>query len=145
MADVVDASPVKPMPERTFDAGSYLAAADHNRLELSECESCGAVFHYPRGLCPSCAEWTIRPFTASGRGVIYSFTTVHRAPQPAFADDVPYVLALIDTEEGARVFARVAASNPEDVKIGLPVRVTFEAVGEGSSIVVFELDESVSP
>jgi uncharacterized OB-fold protein len=137
---MADVTPAKPSPEQTFDAASYLAAAAQHRLELSECDSCHTVFHYPRDICPSCAQWTIRPITASGRGTIYSFTVVHRAPQPAFADDVPYVLALVDTEEGARIFARIAVPNPEAVRIGLPVRAAFEPIDDQSAIVVFELD-----
>ncbi|WP_370049877.1 MULTISPECIES: Zn-ribbon domain-containing OB-fold protein [Salipiger] len=71
------------------------------------CEACGQPRAYPRPLCPACHSPDTVPFTPSGRGTVYTFTEVHRAPSPAFGEEVPYTIALIDLEEGLRLPGRL--------------------------------------
>src|SRR4051812_18337240 len=111
MSEIIE----KPEPLQTIDSESYWRAAADGRLELSRCGACANVFHYPRPLCPRCGSWDVEKITSSGRGKVYSFTVVHRAPTPAFRPDAPYVLALVDTEEGARLFTSVRDVDPEAV------------------------------
>jgi len=59
-------------------------------------------------------------------GTVHSFTIVHRAPTPAFRADAPYVLALIDLEDGFRMMMNVVDCDPESVRIGMVVRIVFE-------------------
>jgi uncharacterized OB-fold protein len=66
-------------------------------------------------------EWT----DASGRGVVYALTVVHRAP-PGFAEDAPYVVALVDLEEGPRLMTRLLDVEPAAAAIGMPVEVAIE-------------------
>lgn len=120
----------KPVPEVTIDSAGYWEAARRGELLLSRCTTCQHAFHYPRPMCPACGAWTIDPFVASGRGEVHSFTVVYRAPGEAFRADVPYVLALVDTEEGARLFTAVRDVDPSSVRIGLAVQVAFEPRGE---------------
>lgn len=62
----------------------------------------------------------------SGAGTVYTFSVVHKAAAPGFAEATPYVIAWIDLAEGARAFGNVLACDPNDVHIGMPVRVVFE-------------------
>lgn len=114
----------KPDPFPTTTSLPFWHAARAGRLDLQFCTNCDRVVHYPRAICPHCLgdlpEWR----TVSGRGLIYSYTVVRRAPSPAFAD-VPYVVALVDLEEGVRMMGQVISA-PEDVRIGAPVEVAFE-------------------
>jgi uncharacterized OB-fold protein len=57
---------------------------------------------------------------------VVTFSVVHQAPSPAFAADVPYVLAVVELLEGPHVMANIVGGAPEGVRVGLPVRVVFE-------------------
>jgi uncharacterized OB-fold protein len=115
-----------PVPTITPEAAPYWEGARRGKLLLQRCGACGALRFYPRTLCPSCwsdrVEWT----EASGRGSVHSFTVIHRAPTPAFASQVPYVVALIDLQEGPRMMANVIGDGARDLRIDDAVRVTFE-------------------
>jgi uncharacterized protein len=108
-------------------------AALQGKLRLPVCSQCGAWRWLPgtcRNNCVAPAEWA----ECSGRGIVYAHTTVRRAPTAAFEAAVPYVLALIELEEGPRLLAHVVRCDPMVLSIGLPVRVSFEAV-ESSGLV----------
>jgi len=79
------------------------------------------------------AEWT----AVSGLGTVFSFTVVHRAPDPAFKAELPYVIAIVALEEGGRLMSNLTGCPPESVRIGLPVRAVFETVGEGVGVPKF--------
>ncbi len=78
-------------------------------------------------------EW--RP--SAGNGSVYTFTIVHRAPLPAFAARTPYVVASIELDEGVRIMAQIRGCPAEDVRIGMRVRLAWEARGE-YNVAVFE-------
>jgi uncharacterized OB-fold protein len=80
--------------------------------------------HLPEIACPFCGCADLPYETVSGRGTVHTFTVVHRAFLPGFTP--PYTVAWIDIAEGARAFGDVVDCPPEDVRIGLPVRVCFE-------------------
>lgn len=120
----------KPLPEQTVDSESYWRAAAAGRLELTRCASCNHAFHYPRPLCPACGSWEVAPFDSTGLATIYSFTVVYRGPTEAFRADQPYVLAIVETEEGARLLSTVKDVDPDTVRIGQPLAVAFEPRGD---------------
>jgi uncharacterized OB-fold protein len=74
---------------------------------------------------------------ASGRGSVHSWTVAHHAFHPAFKNDLPYTLVTVDLEEGPRALGRLDVSAGKKLRIGLPVRVRFEAGAEGFSLPVF--------
>jgi len=74
---------------------------------------------------------------SSGRGVVYSFTVVHRAPDPSFKDDVPYVIAIVELDEGVRLMSNMVSCSPEAVHIDMPVEALFETVSEGVGVAKF--------
>jgi uncharacterized OB-fold protein len=77
---------------------------------------------------------------ASGRGVVYSFTVIRQNYARPFRDWIPYVVALVDLEEGPRVMTNIRECDPDDVYIGMPVRATFEAVSDEAGIALFVPD-----
>jgi uncharacterized OB-fold protein len=81
-------------------------------------------------------EWV----EATGRGTVYSFTVIRQNHSRPFRDWIPYVVALVDLEEGPRLMTNLVGCSPEAVRIGLPVRATFEAVSDDAGIVLFEPD-----
>lgn len=127
----------KPIPTPSELAAPYWEAARAGRLEIQRCASasCRRWVHFPDVRCPSCGATGLAFEPVSGRGEVATFTLVHRPFVPGFADDVPYALGWIDLEEqaGLRVFADLVEIAPGDVRIGLPVEVTFtERAGWGT-------------
>lgn len=126
----------KPTPVRDGDSTPYWEAADRGELQIQQCASCHAYVFYPRSICPHCFRDDLTWITASGRGHIYSYTVVHRAFGP-FAEETPYVVAIVELEEGVRMLSRVVGP-PEQVAIDLPVQVTFERVSAEVTLPYFE-------
>lgn len=123
-----DAPPdAKPVPTPSDLAAPYWEAARAGRLEIQRCASCRRWVHFPDVRCPSCGSTELGFEPVSGRGEVATFTLVHRPFVPGFAADVPYAVGWIDLEEqaGLRVFADLVDVEPDDVRIGLPVEVTF--------------------
>ena len=117
---------LKPVPEPTLESKPYWDALMEGKLLLQICGQCGKVRHYPRPLCDVCFSFNVKWIEASGRGTVHSWTITHHAFSPGFKAEVPYVLATVDLEEGVRVLAPLRGVKETDIKIGLPVRVTFE-------------------
>ena len=129
----------KPLP--VIDPGTrpfWDAARDH-RLSIQKCKSCGKYHFYPRELCPHChsddLEWT----DISGRGEIYSFTIARRPAGPVYADDVPYVIAMIALDEGPRMMTNLIVDDVETVQIGDRVAVHFDDVTDEVTLPKFVL------
>ena len=129
--------PPRPAPVPDFETQPYWDAAARGELMLQRCAACGTYRHYPRALCPECAAAEHEWMRVSGRGSIFSFTVVRRAPSPAFADRIPYVVALIALEEGPHLLSHIVGLAPDAVRIGIPVLVEFEEIGDAMKLPVF--------
>jgi uncharacterized protein len=129
--------PGLPAPVSNADSKPYWEAAARQELVLKRCSACGKHHFPPRYLCPTCwsdkLEWT----KSAGQGAVYSFTLMHRAPLPVFAQRVPYVVALIDLEEGPRMMANIVGDDALQTKIGDRVSVCFEERAGGSKLPQF--------
>lgn len=105
-------------PTPTPETERLWTAAEHGVLLIKRCGSCGKAHWYPRMLCPFChgaeVEWT----EASGKGVIYSFSVMHRAV-------IPYVVAYVTLAEGPTMMTNIVGARFESLVIGQPVTVTF--------------------
>ena len=91
----------------------------------------------PRKFCPHCWSDQLEWVDSKGHGTVHSFSIVHRAPTPVFAASTPYVIALIDLDEGPRMFANVVGDDALEVAIGDRVSVTFEERGGGAVVPQF--------
>ena len=129
----------KPRPAPTPDADSapYWSAAHEGRLVVQRCDSCGHHQLYGRALCISCGgdvSWV----DASGRGSVASWTVIRQNYARPFRDWIPYVVALVDLDEGPRVMTNIVGCDPEEVSIGMKVVARFEPVSEEAGIALFE-------
>jgi len=86
------------------------------------CPDCGVKLFPPRDVCPACGGPAKTPYTFSGRGTVYSYTTMHSAPE-GFEEQTPYVVALVKLQEGPVVTAQITDATPEEVSIGMPVEM----------------------
>ena len=121
-------------PACDWETRAFWEGCGRGELVLQRCRDCGVVQHRPRGLCVSCLSDAISHIVASGRGVVYSHTTTHQNGLPGFREACPYVLAYVDLEEGPRLMTNVVGCAPEDVYIGMPVRVDFVVTGDGLGV-----------
>ena len=127
-----------PAPIVNADSAPYWEGARQDKLLLQQCADCGAIRFFPRYLCTECGSDRVDWIEASGRGTVHSFTVVHRAAFPEFQAQTPYVVALVDLEEGPRMMTNIVGDGALDVEIGEPVTVTFEARGdEGAKVPQF--------
>jgi uncharacterized OB-fold protein len=124
----------KPVPQPSELAAPYWEAAREGRLEIQRCRACRRWVHFPDVRCPSCGATELGFEPVQGHGVVGTFTVVHRSFVPGFAGEVPYAVGWVDLDEqpGLRVFADLVEVDPDDVRIGMPVGVTFtERAGWG--------------
>lgn len=117
---------LKPVPEPDAESAPYWQGANEGRFMFQRCAACGKAQFYPRSLCSHCRGRELSWEQSTGLGKVASFSVVHRAPIPAFKSDSPYVLALIDMDEGFRFMCNVIHCDPQSVLIGNAVRVVYE-------------------
>ena len=115
----------KPLPTMSGETKPYWDNCRRGRLLIQKCDSCGEYQFYPRGICANCWSNDIQWITSSGKGTVWTFTVTYQNGTPGFAEDVPYVLALVELEEGVRMFTNIVECDPRSVTIGMPVEVTF--------------------
>ncbi|MGH7933905.1 MAG: Zn-ribbon domain-containing OB-fold protein [Candidatus Binataceae bacterium] len=127
---------IKPLPKPSPTSRPFWEAAKRHELTLQRCGGCRALVFYPRERCPQCFSDQLSWERVSGRGKVYSYTVVRRASTRSFAD-APYVLAIVELDEGARMTTNVVAP-PESVKVGMPVTVVFDDVTPDHTLVKFK-------
>lgn len=127
----------RPIPEPNEDSANFWRGCSEHKLTIQRCKSCDRARFYPRIVCGTCGSTDTEWFDASGDGSVFSYTIVHRAPSPAFKDDVPYVLAIVELREGVRMMTNIVGCDPVDVKIDMPVRVRFHRMSDEISLPMF--------
>jgi uncharacterized protein len=127
---------VKPLPKPTAASRPYWDAAKRHEFMLQRCGACNAFIYYPRDRCPHCLSDQLKWQPVSGRGKVYSYTVVRRASTRSFSDK-PYVLAIVELDEGVRMTTNIEAA-PESIKIGMPVSVWFDDVTPERTLVKFK-------
>lgn len=122
------------------DSQPYWEGLAQGELRIQRCNACSKAVFYPRAICPHCFADQLSWIVASGRGTIYSYTVAHQAFGP-FAQDTPFIVAIIELEEGARMMSRLLDAPRERVTVGAAVQVTFEKVEEELTLPYFRLLE----
>jgi uncharacterized OB-fold protein len=128
----------KPLPRPDEESKGFWEACRRHELYVQRCRSCGALRYYPRAVCPGCLSDRTEWLRASGRGTVYTFTVTYQNLAPGFRDGVPYVLAYVELDEGVRMLANVVDCAPDDVRIGMPVEVTFDDVTPDTTLPKFK-------
>lgn len=131
--------PVRPLPKPDIYAKTtpFWEAANEGKLLLQYCRDTGKYQWFPRSGSLYSGKRNIEWRQASGRGTVYSYT-VSVAPWPGHEDRVPYLCAYVQLEEGVRILANLFNVTAADVKIGMPVRLTFERLSGKFNYPAFE-------
>lgn len=120
----------KPVPVRTEENAPYWDSAKAHALKMQRCRACELMRYPCARFCPRClseaAEWQ----ELSGHGTLYSFIVVHQRYDPSFAEDLPYNVAIIELEEGPRLVSNVVDCANAELRIGMPVQLTYDDVTE---------------
>ncbi|MBI2935551.1 MAG: Zn-ribbon domain-containing OB-fold protein [Chloroflexi bacterium] len=122
--------PRKPLPRPTPETQPYWDGCKRHELLLPRCLDCGRFHFYPRALCPHCWSRNLEWVKATGRGKLYSYVINHR-PAPGFEQDAPYVIAVVELDEGVRLMSNIVGVEPDPAK--LPLDMPLEAVFEDIS------------
>jgi uncharacterized OB-fold protein len=116
----------------------YWENANAGRLVIQACGTCGRGWHPPLPACPHCHGTDLGWQQVSGAGTVYSRTVVRHATHAALADQIPYVIAIVELAEGPRLVTGITGCAPEEVRVGMAVRVCFRQVADGITLPYFE-------
>lgn len=125
------------LPRPTPETSIFWSGCQNHQLLIQRCTACGHHQFYPRILCTECASFRVDWVQASGRGKVKSFTVVRRPVTEAYAQDAPYVIALIELDEGPTLMSNVIACDADTVHIGMAVEVSFEAWSDDITMPLF--------
>ncbi|MFK7730496.1 MAG: Zn-ribbon domain-containing OB-fold protein [Pseudomonadales bacterium] len=116
----------------------FQAGCEQRELRLQQCSVCNNVQFYPRIMCTECGDDKLDWKVASGEGIVASFTKVRQAIDPKFKDLLPYVVALVDLQEGPRMMAAIIDADVDTLQIGDSVNLDFMPWGDEALRPVFK-------
>jgi uncharacterized OB-fold protein len=119
-----------PAPVASPETQAYWDAATQGKLLVRRCTACGEAHHYPRTICPFCFSDKTEWITASGKGTVYSYSVMRRAP-------VPYVMAYVTLAEGPSMMTNIVDCDVDAVRIGQTVTVVFKPTDGGPPLPMF--------
>jgi uncharacterized OB-fold protein len=117
-----------PLPRPNAQTRPYWDGAAAGELRYQRCDGCGHVQRIPRSLCEQCHGRQLNWLNSQRTGTVLTFTTVYRAPLPVFKESVPYVIVMVDMDEGFRVMANAMPECRAGLEIGARVRIGFQEV-----------------
>lgn len=120
----------KPAPVPSLESRPYWEGLKDRKLLIPQCGACAHRWFPPSMLCPRCNSDRVDWAQASGRGKVFSYVIFHRVYHPGFADDVPYIVALIELDEGPRLVSSLVGMPLDEVACDVPVEIVYEAAGE---------------
>ena len=131
---MANAATKKPIPKVDEESKGFWEACRRHELRVQKCLGCGTLRHHPRAVCTECMSSEVEWLLCSGRGTVYTFTMTFQNQAPGFREELPYVLAYVELEEGVLLLTNVVGCPPDSVRIGLPVEVVFEDVSDDVAI-----------
>ena len=129
----------KPLPTLTEENLPFWRACREGRLSLQRCGQCDTIRYPISHVCPHCLSAEFSWADMSGRGEVFSFIVFHRAYHDGFKADVPYNVALIQLEEGPRMFSNIVGTPNDRVMIGDAVEAVFDPATPEVTIPRFRL------
>lgn len=126
-----------PLPSPTPLTEPFWSGIADGELRFMRCGLCGEAFLPAREECPACLSENVGWEAASGRGTLVSWVVYHRAMHPAFKDRIPYVVGIVELEEGARLISNIVGKAPDQLEIDQPLALKIETM-EGAALPLFE-------
>ena len=136
--------PAKPIPVPDAISAPFFDGALRGELMLQRCKACGtfmspiAYIGVPlRARCVTCFSADLEWAPSCGRATLFSFAVVHQAYDEAFAAEVPYNIAVVETEEGVRITSQVVDCAGDELRIDMPLQVVFERMSDEVAVPKF--------
>lgn len=117
-----------PLPQPDLDTQPFWDGCQEGTFLVPRCRSCRATRWPPGPMCPECQSSETEWIESSGRGTVYSWVVATHPVHEVLVDQVPYVVGLIELEEGVRVVGNVEGYPPDEVEAGMLVELFFEEV-----------------
>ena len=137
MNTVVREKRPRPVPRPTQTTKFFWDSAKQGKLALQYDPTSKQYQFWPRSISVKTGKRNLEGRTVSGKGTIYSYTTTY-VPTPGFEDKVPYAIGLIELDEGVRIIGNLINVDPENVQIGMKVKVAFEKLTDDIDYFCFE-------
>ena len=130
----------KPIPSPQGESDHYWQKAKEGELWLRKCNACGEAYFYPRDISPCCFSRDTTWIKASGKATLFTYGIVERAPHPGFVEDVPFVTAIVELEEGPTMPTNIVMKDPtpEKLQVGMALEVVFEEITDTISLPKFK-------
>ena len=128
----------KPLPVPNADTAPFWDGCRKHELRFQKCKECGHIRWPPSIICPKCHSMAHEMITAKGTGKIFTFAVYHQAYHPAFEKELPYVVAIVELEEGVRLLSNIVGCSHKQVMCEMPVEVIWEDVTEEFSLPRFQ-------
>ena len=122
-----------PTPVTNPETAPFWEAAKAGKFMIKRCTACKEPHYFPRSICPFCASSDTEWKEASGKGEIYTHSTMRRVPEP-------YTLAYVTLAEGPKMLTNIVDCDVDKLKIGQKVHVVFKPAKEGPPIPAFAPD-----
>lgn len=123
------------LPVADVETAEYWDAAARGVLVIKHCNRCDRDFFYPREHCPKCWSTDTTWVESAGLGTVYTFTVIEQNDLPPFRDRLPYVVAIVELDEGVRMTSNVEGIDPAEVGCGLRVQVSFREEARDDGVV----------
>ena len=133
--------PFRLLPRLTPETEPFWTGGAEGALRFWRCQSCGYWLHPPGPLCPECLSKELAVEVVSGDAVLHTYTVNHRAPNAFMKARLPYVVAIVELDEGPRLMANIQGEGALDAAIGKRVKVLFEPVSDELALPQFALLE----
>lgn len=128
-----------PIPEPSALSGPFWSAGLQGSLRLQKCRECAHIRFPLDPICPRCLSAEHEWAPLSGRGRVQTFIRFQRAYDPSWESRVPYVVALIELDEGPVMISNVVGAGALDVRVDDPVEVVFELMSAAAALPQFRL------
>lgn len=127
-------------PARGKLADEFYAFAREGKLCIQKCSDCDAWHHIPRERCSQCGSFSLDWAECSGQGTLFSWTETSTPPLPSLQDDVPFIVALIELQEGPRIICRLVDVANDELHVGQSFKAKMVDLTPEFSLTVFERD-----
>ena len=111
--------------ETPFTISSFYKFVSEKRLMAAKCNECGAEFLPPKPMCTKCFSTNLKWIEVDGKGKLLTYTIIYIAPEQ-FQDMTPYIIGIVEFNNGLRLPGIIRGVKPEVIKIGMNLKIDFE-------------------
>ena len=127
----------KPLPKINADTKEFWEGCKEHVIRVQKCADCGLVRWPPSFICPQCHSRKTDWIASTGKGSVYTFVVNHIAYHPAFQEDLPYVVAVVELDEGPHLITNIVGCAPSEVRCDMPVEVVWDDITNEFSLPKF--------